>query len=170
MKLSDFVAHFLEKNKVRHVFGISGGASLHLIHSIAEHPKLSIICPLHEQAGAMAADGYSRVTRNLGVAIGTSGPGATNMITGICCSYYDSVPVLYISGQVSTFRFKGDIGVRQYGFQETDIVAMCKSITKYAVTITEPEQIKYELEKACHIARNGRPRLSRTRVLRRSTP
>ena len=124
MKLSDFVADFIAKAGVFDVFGITGGASLHLIHSVAEHPKLNIICPLHEQAGAMAADGYSRVTRNLGVAIGTSGPGATNMITGICCSYYDSVPVLYITGQVSTFRFKGDTGVRQYGFQETDIVSM----------------------------------------------
>ena len=89
MKLSDFVADFIAKAGVFDVFGITGGASLHLIHSVAEHPKLNIICPLHEQAGAMAADGYSRVTRNLGVAIGTSGPGATNMITGICCSYYD---------------------------------------------------------------------------------
>ena len=157
MKLSDFVADFIAKAGVFDVFGITGGASLHLIHSVAEHPKLNIICPLHEQAGAMAADGYSRVTRNLGVAIGTSGPGATNMITGICCSYYDSVPVLYITGQVSTFRFKGDTGVRQYGFQETDIVSMCKPVTKYAVTIIDPQKIRYELEKAYSIAKSGRP-------------
>jgi len=157
VKLSDFVAAFIAQTGVRDVFGITGGASLHLIHSVAEHSLLSIICPLHEQAAAMAADGYSRISRNIGVAIGTSGPGATNMVTGICCSYYDSVPTLYITGQVSTFRFKGNTGVRQYGFQETDIVSMCKTITKYAVTIKDPRQIKYELEKAYYIARSGRP-------------
>jgi acetolactate synthase-1/2/3 large subunit len=157
MKLSNFVADFLAKLGIGDVFGISGGASLHLLHSIDEHPNLNLICPLHEQSGAMAADGYSRITRNIGVAIATSGPGATNMITGICCSYYDSVPVLFITGQVATFRFKGDTGVRQYGFQETDIVSICNSITKYAVTIKDPNEIKYELEKAIYIARNGRP-------------
>lgn len=157
IKLSDFVANFIAKIGVKDVFGISGGASLHLIHSIAEHPKLNIYCPLHEQAGAMAADAYSRVTRNTGVAIGTSGPGATNMVTGICCSYFDSIPVIYITGQVATFRLKGDLGIRQYGFQETDIVSMCKSITKYAVTIKDPKKIRYELEKAYFISRNGRP-------------
>ena len=157
IKLSDFVADFIAKIGVKDVFGISGGASLHLIHSIAEHPQLSIVCPLHEQAGAMAADGYSRVTRNIGVAIGTSGPGATNMITGICCSYYDSIPTIYITGQVDTSRFKGNTGVRQYGFQETDIVSICKSITKYSVTIKDSKKIRYELEKAYYIAQSGRP-------------
>ena len=157
IKLSDFVADFIAKIGVKDVFGISGGASLHLIHSIAEHPQLSIVCPLHEQAGAMAADGYSRVTRNIGVAIATSGPGATNMITGICCSYYDSIPVIYITGQVATFRFKGNTGVRQYGFQETDIVSICKTITKYSVIIKDSKKIRYELEKAYYIAQSGRP-------------
>ena len=157
MKLSDYVASFLVEQGVKHVFAISGGASLHLIHSIVENSDIECVCPLHEQAGAMAADAYSRVTRNLGVAIGTSGPGGTNMVTGICGAYYDSVPVLYITGQVSTFRFKGDTGVRQYGFQETDIVSICATITKYAVTILDPKKIRFELEKATHIAKTGRP-------------
>ena len=157
IKLSDFVANVIATNGVKSVFGITGGSSLHLMHSIADHPDLNMICPLHEQAAAMAADGYSRVTRNLGVAIGTSGPGATNMITGICCSYYDSIPVLYISGQVSTLRLKLNTGVRQYGFQETDVVSICKTITKYAVTIKKASKIRYELEKAIHIAKSGRP-------------
>ncbi|MEW6329829.1 MAG: thiamine pyrophosphate-binding protein [Pseudomonadota bacterium] len=157
MKLSDYVADFIAHQGVRHVFAISGGASLHLIHSIANHPHIDYVCPLHEQAGAMAADAYSRITRNLGVAIGTSGPGGTNMVTGICGAYYDSVPVLYITGQVATFRFKGETGVRQYGFQETDIVSVCRPITKYAVTVINPKSIRYELEKACHIAKTGRP-------------
>lgn len=157
MKLSDYVADFLAQQGIRHVFAITGGASLHLIDSVANHPGIDYVCPHHEQAGAMAADGYARVTGNLGAAIATSGPGATNMITGICCSWYDSVPVLYIAGQVSTFRFKGTTGVRQMGFQETDIVDICRSITKYAVTVTDPKSIRYELEKAVWIAREGRP-------------
>jgi acetolactate synthase-1/2/3 large subunit len=157
MKLSDYIAKYLADQGVRHVFAISGGASLHLIHSIDDAPGIDFICPQHEQAGAMAADGYARVTRNLGAAIATSGPGATNMVTGICCAYYDSVPVIYITGQVSIFRSKGDTGVRQVGFQETDIVDVCKPITKYSVQITDPSKIKYELDKACYLARSGRP-------------
>src|SRR4051812_16997563 len=100
MKLSDYVAAFLAQQGVRHVFAISGGASLHLIHSLADAPGTSFVCPLHEQAGAMAADAYARVTNRLGAALGTSGPGATNLLTGVCCAYYDSVPVLFLTGQV----------------------------------------------------------------------
>lgn len=157
MKLSDYVVDFLARQGIRHVFAITGGASMHLIESLANHPDIDYICPHHEQAGAMAADGYARATGKLGAALATSGPGGTNMVTGICCSWYDSVPVLYITGQVSTFRFKGDTGVRQMGFQETDIVEMCRSITKYAVTVTDARSIRYELEKAVWLAQVGRP-------------
>lgn len=157
MKLSDYVADFLARQGIRHVFAVTGGASLHLIESVANHPDIDYICPHHEQAGAMAADGYARVTGKLGAAMATSGPGATNMITGICCAWYDSVPVLFITGQVSTFRFKGTTGVRQMGFQETDIVDICRPITKYAVTVIDPKYIRYELEKAAWVAREGRP-------------
>lgn len=157
MKLSDYVADFLARQGIRHVFAVSGGASLHLIHSLADHPDTGFVCPQHEQAGAMMADAYARVTGGLGAAVATSGPGATNMITGICCSYYDSVPVIYLTGQVATFRNKSDTGVRQLGFQETDMVGMCRPITKYAVLLERAEHIRYELEKAVHIARSGRP-------------
>lgn len=157
MKLSDYIADFLAKQGIRHVFAISGGASVHMIDSIAKHPGINYICPQHEQAGAMAADAYSRVTGNIGAAISTSGPGATNMITGVCCAYYDSVPVIYITGQVSTFRLKGDTGVRQMGFQETDTVEMFRPITKYAIRVDDPAKIRYEIEKACYLARSGRP-------------
>jgi acetolactate synthase-1/2/3 large subunit len=157
MKLSDYVATFLASQEVRHVFAVIGGASLHLIDSLAHTPGTSYICPQHEQAGAMAADSYARVTGNLGAAVATSGPGATNLMTGIACSYFDSVPVLYITGQVTTFRLKRNTGVRQMGFQETDVVDMCKPITKYAVMVEDPNKIRYELEKAAYIARSGRP-------------
>ncbi|HEV3007293.1 MAG TPA: thiamine pyrophosphate-binding protein [Pirellulales bacterium] len=157
MKLSDYVAAFVVRQGVRHVFAVSGGASLHLIHSVADTPGLTFVCPMHEQAGAMAADAYARVTENLGAAVATSGPGATNLLTGVCCAYYDSVPVLFITGQVSTFRSKGETGVRQIGFQETDTVEMFRPVTKYACRVDRPECMRYELEKACHLARSGRP-------------
>ncbi len=157
MKLSDVIAAYLAEQGIRHVFAISGGASLHLIHSIAEAAGTTYICPLHEQAGAFAADAYARVTGGLGCAVATSGPGATNLITGICSSFYDSVPVLYLTGQVATFRAKGDTGVRQIGFQETDTIDICRSITKYAVLVTDPYRVRYELQKAVAIARTGRP-------------
>lgn len=157
MKLSDVVAQFLAAEGIRHVFAISGGASLHLIHSIAETPGTTFVCPQHEQAGAMAADGYARVSGGLGCAVATSGPGATNLITGICSAYYDSVPVLYLTGQVATFRAKGDTGVRQMGFQETDTVDICRTITKSAVLVTDPYRVRYELQRAVSIAKTGRP-------------
>jgi len=157
MKLSDYVIRFLRDQGIRHIFAVSGGASVHLIQSIADTSGIDFICPQHEQAGAMAADAYSRVTRNLGAAISTSGPGATNMLTGVCCAYYDSIPCIYITGQVFSFRSKADSGVRQLGFQETDTVNIYRAITKYLVKINRPEQIRFELEKAVYLAKSGRP-------------
>lgn len=157
MKLSDYVAKFLSDIGINYVFAVSGGASIHLIHSVAETSGIEFVCPQHEQAGAMAADGYARVTGNIGAAIATSGPGATNLITGVCGAFYDSVPVIYVTGQVSTFRMKGDTGVRQIGFQETDCIDIFKSITNYAVTLDKPENIRFELEKAYYLANHGRP-------------
>lgn len=157
MKLSDYVASFLAAQGIRHVFVITGGAAAHLIDSVAKNPDIDYICTQHEQAAAMAADAYSRVTENLGVAIATSGPGATNLITGVCCAYYDSIPIICITGQVATFRSRKDTGVRQLGFQEADTVNIFKPFTKYAVQLDDPKRIRYELEKATHIAKSGRP-------------
>lgn len=156
MKLSDYVANFLAEQKIRHAFVITGGAAAHMIDSIAKHPKIDYICTQHEQAAAMAADAYSRLTENLGAAVVTSGPGATNLLTGVCCAYYDSVPVIYLTGQVATFRLKKDSGVRQLGFQETGTVDVYNSVTKYAVLVDDPKRIRYELEKAAYIAKTGR--------------
>lgn len=157
MKLSDYVIQFITELGVKPVFLISGGAAVHLVDSISKNPNISYVCNNHEQACAMAADGYSRVSRNIGVAISTSGPGATNMLTGVAGAYYDSIPVLYITGQVTTFRLKGDSGVRQVGFQETSTVDMYKPVTKYATMIKNAKDIKYELQKAVWIANSGRP-------------
>lgn len=157
MKCSDYIALRLADFGIQHVFAVSGGASLHLIHSLDHIDGTTFVCPQHEQAGAMAADGYARVTGRMGAALGTSGPGATNLITGICCSYYDSVPVIYLTGQVATFRMTGDTGVRQIGFQETPILELCGPITNYATQIRDPTRVRYELEKAVHLATHGRP-------------
>lgn len=157
MKVSDIVAKTLREHGFRHVFAISGGASLHLIHSIAETPGLEIVCPQHEQAGAMAADAYSRLTSGRGCAVATSGPGATNLITGIASAYYDSVPALFLTGNVARFRDKGDTGVRQMGFQETEFVEMCRSITNYAVKISDARSVRRVLLEALYCSKKGRP-------------
>ena len=142
MKLSDYVTSFLVEQGVRHVFLITGGAAVHLVDSIARNPHIDYICTQHEQAAAMAAEAYSRVTQNLGVALATSGPGGTNLVTGVCCAYFDSIPPLFITGQVPRSQLKRDYLVRQLGFQEPDVVSMFKSITKSAVVVDNPGKIK----------------------------
>ncbi len=156
MKVSDYIADFLAKKKVKYVFAVTGGASLHLIHSAKKNKKIQAIFPVHEQTCAMSADAYARISKNIGAAFATSGPGATNLATGICGAYFDSVPVLYITGQVSTQRSKDSTGVRQIGFQETDCVDMYKSVTKYAHKIKNAKEIRYQLEKAYHLSMSGR--------------
>lgn len=157
MKLSDYLASFLAQNGISHVFQIIGGASVHMVHSIHVTLGIDYVCVQHEQAGAMAAEAYSRMTKNLGCAMATSGPGMTNLITGIGCAYFDSTPVLYITGQVNTYESKQGRTVRQVGFQETDIVEMIKPLTKLAVQVTDPKDIGYYLEKAIYVAKSGRP-------------
>lgn len=157
MKLSDYLASFLVRAGIKHVFQIVGGASIHMVHSIADTPGIDYICVQHEQAGAMAAEAYSRIKKNLGCAMATSGPGMTNLITGIGCAYFDSTPVIYITGQVNLDESRQGRKVRQIGFQETDIVEMVTPITKFAVRITDPNDIRYYLEKALFIAKSGRP-------------
>jgi len=155
VKLSDAVAEFLAQH-VQVAFVVNGGACLHLIHSIAEAQGIDYICPHHEQAAGFAADAYARLT-GFGCAIATSGPGATNLITAIAASYYDSIPVLYITGQVTTGRMTGGSGVRQMGFQETPIVDMVRPVTKFAETVMQPGSIIEILRSAVTIARMARP-------------
>ncbi|PTY02880.1 acetolactate synthase [Opitutaceae bacterium EW11] len=157
MKLTDYLADFLAKRGVTHAFGMSGGAAVHMFDSIDRHPAMKIVATTHEQCAAMAADGYARATGKLGVAVSTSGPGATNLLTGTCCSYYDSVPTLMLTGQVATHRLKGDCQVRQVGFQETDVVSIFSSVTKYAVQIRDASSFRYHLERAYWTAMEGRP-------------
>ncbi|MCL4418387.1 MAG: thiamine pyrophosphate-binding protein, partial [Actinobacteria bacterium] len=157
MKLSDYLAEFLTEQGVHHVFEVIGGAAVHMVQSIAEAKGIDYICSQHEQGGAMAAEAYSRMTKNLGVAMATSGPGMTNLMTGIACAYFDSIPAVYITGQVNRNESKQGRKARQIGFQETDIVDMVQTITKFAVKVDDPEDIRYLLEKAVYIAKSGRP-------------
>jgi acetolactate synthase-1/2/3 large subunit len=157
MKVAEYIARYLASRNVDHAFVVSGGACLHLIHAIAQTDGIQYYCNLHEQASAMAADGFARVQNRPAAVVATSGPGATNLLTGVASAYYDSVPMIVITGQVATFRSKGDSGVRQIGFQETDTVEIFRPVTKHAVKITSPSQVRYELERALAIALSGRP-------------
>jgi acetolactate synthase-1/2/3 large subunit len=157
MKLSDFVSAFITKQGVKHVFLLPGGGNMHLVDSVGKQPGLSVVACLHEQAAAIAADGYAQASNGLGVALVTTGPGGTNAITGVTGSWIESVPVMIISGQVKRPDLKPNPQMRMLGFQEIDIVTIVKSITKYAVTITDPDSIRYHLEKAAYLAKNGRP-------------
>ena len=156
IKVSDIVIDFLASKNIDTVFGVSGGASLHLLDSVDKHPSLDLICNHHEQHSAMSADAYARATGKFGAVVATSGPGATNLITGIACSFYDSVPLLCLTGQVSTFRQVGETNTRQIGFQETPIVDMLKPITKFSKQLSNPEEIYSILEDAFLMMMDGR--------------
>lgn len=157
MKLSDYLIQFIAEQGVKHVFMLPGGGAMHMVDSVGRNRDIEYICNQHEQASAIAAEAYARVTNNLGVALVTTGPGGTNAITGLSAAWLDSTPCLFISGQVKTSDMKKDSGVRQLGVQETDIVALVKPITKYAVTVTDPLSIRYHMEKALYLAKSGRP-------------
>jgi len=157
MKLSDYIAQFLAEQGIGHVFVITGGCIVHTIDSLAKRDDIKYIPVQHEQAGAMAADAYARVTGGMGAALATSGPGATNLLTGVCCAYYDSIPTIFITGQVPSGQLKRASKSRQIGFQETDVVSIFSTVTKYAVLVDDPKRIRYELEKAVYLARSGRP-------------
>jgi acetolactate synthase-1/2/3 large subunit len=157
MKLSDYVMKFIAELGVGHVFYLPGGGAMHLVDSLGKITGMEIVCCLHEQAVAVAAQSYAMHTNNLGVGIVTTGPGGTNAITGVSAAWIDSVPCLFVSGQVKRSDIMKDKGIRQLGIQEVDIVSLVQSITKYAVTVMEPASIRYHLEKALYLAKNGRP-------------
>lgn len=156
IKLSDFVIKFLKDKGVKTFFTVSGGASLHLINSVKKNNNLRYVCNHHEQAAACAADGYARTRNDIGCVIATSGPGATNLITGIASSFFDSIPVIYLTGQTSSKRSLKNSNARQIGFQETKIVDIVKPITKFSVKVEDPYLIKYYLEKAYQISLTDR--------------
>lgn len=161
MYLSDYVLNFLASKNIKNVFLITGGAISFMVDSFTRVKKLNYTCAAHEQAAAMMADAYSRLGPNLSCTMVTSGPGATNLLTGIACSWFDSIPAIHITGQVNSYEKqgaqKGTKNTRQVGFQETDIVSITKPITKFSYQLKNPNEIKYVLEKACYLAQSGRP-------------
>lgn len=157
MKVSDFIAEFLDKKGVKSVFELSGGMITHILDSLNQKTSINIITMHHEQAAAFAAEGYARVTGLPGIALATSGPGATNLLTGIGSCYFDSTPAIFITGQVNRHELKVDKEIRQLGFQETDIVAMATPVTKACFQIIDPDTISTIFERAFKIALEGRP-------------
>lgn len=160
MKLSDYVVRFFEKQKLTDMFMVSGGGCMHLVNSFGKSDKIKYWCTQHEQAAAMAAEGYAKMKNDICVVLTTSGPGATNTITGVLDCYQDSIPVIFISGQAKRKQTVYNSGIetlRQFGVQEANIVPIVQSITKYAIEIDEPKKIKYYLEKAVYEAKSGRP-------------
>ncbi len=156
IKLSDYVFKFLVGKGVKHVFMLPGGGAMHLDDSLGRCRELEYTCFLHEQALAIAAEAYGQYTNTPGVGLVTSGPGATNAVTGVAAAYIDSTPAFFISGQAKRPDLMKGTGVRQMGSQEVDIVSMVSCVTKYAVTVLEPEDIRYHLEQAWHLATSGR--------------
>ena len=156
MKVSDYIIRRLEEHGVRDVFLLSGGGMMHLLDSVFRSEIIHTYCNLHEQASAICAGAYAQATGSLGVCMVTSGPGATNAVTGAVNAWIDSEPVLVVSGQAKTSDLVGDRGVRQCGSQEVNIVAMMQPVTKYAVSIQNKTMVKYHLDKAIYLATHGR--------------
>jgi acetolactate synthase-1/2/3 large subunit len=160
IKLSDYIISFLEEKGIKHIFMLPGGGAMHLVDSVGKSQNLSYVCCRHEQAIAIAAEGYYRASGRLAAVVVTTGPGGTNTLTGVIGQWLDSIPCIYISGQLKRAHVISaypELGLRQLGDQEINIVDIVKPVTKYAETVQKAEKIKYHLEKALYLATHGRP-------------
>ena len=159
IKVSDYVSQFLVDNGITHAFTVTGGGAMHLNDSLGHQKGLTCVYNHHEQACAIAAEGYARIHNKIAALCVTTGPGGTNAMTGVVGGYLDSIPMLVISGQVrfdTTARSTG-LNIRAMGDQEFDVTKSAKAMTKYAEMVTDPNKIRYCLEKALYIATTGRP-------------
>lgn len=156
MKVSDYIIQRIEEMGINHMFMLPGGGAMHLNDSLGKSKKIQYVVCLHEQACAIAAEAYARVTNKPGLLMVTTGPGGTNAITGVAAAYIESTPMIVLSGQVKIADQINQQGIRQQGMQEVDIVSMVKPITKYAVMVRDPKQIRYHLDRAIYEAVNGR--------------
>ena len=160
IRVADYIAQYIIDIGISDVFLVSGGGMMHLLDGLECNKDMNFICAHNEAAAAVMAEGYSRISTNIGVIFVTTGPGATNAVTGVVDAWVDSIPVLVISGQSKrsqNVQNSGIEGLRSLGGQEVDILPIVKSFTKYSVMINDPEKIRYHLEKAVHMAKNGRP-------------
>lgn len=157
MRVCDYLASFLAEKRIPVAYEVVGGMIVQLLDSIALKGQTKLISMHHEQAAAFAADGFGRATGLPGVAFATSGPGATNLLTGIGSCYFDGTPAIFITGQVNTHEQRGDRAVRQLGFQETDIVSMAQPVTKASFRVINADEVPSVLETAFQLATSGRP-------------
>ena len=157
MKVSDLVFEYISNLGVKHVFYLPGGGAMHLDDSLGHNKNLTPICMLHEQPCSIAAEAYARISGGFGVCVVTSGPGATNTVTGLAGAWLDATPVIFISGQAKRADLVGGQKIRQFGIQEVNVVELVKSVTKYAAQVKEPNDILYELDKAVALAKEGKP-------------
>lgn len=160
IKVSDLILKFFEEKGVEHVFLLSGGMMMHLLDSVSKSEKIKYVCNHHEQACSIAAEAYARVKNSIGVCYTTSGPGATNTVTGIAGAWLDSSPVMFLTGQsrtTLTSRGSGIENLRMFGNFEIDIAEIVRPITKYSYFLDDPKKVLYHLEKAFYLATNGRP-------------
>jgi len=157
MKVADYIIKYLADYGIDDMFIVYGSANGDMVDSFVRTDNTRYIAVMHEQGGGFAAEGWTKVKGIPSVSMATSGPGGMNFVTPIGNFFYDSVPGLFITGQINSQFMRPDESIRQIGFQETDIVSICKPITKYAKMIEKPEDVKYEIEKALHMATEGRP-------------
>lgn len=160
MRVADYIAQQVHAAGARTAFMVSGGMMMHLIDAVGRVPGIRYYCNHHEQACAMAADGFARESGRLGLCLATSGPGATNIVTGLAGAWQDSIPVMFLTGQnkvCETIRGTKRFGLRQAGFLEIDILPIVESITKYAAFLADPNGVRYHVEKALYLALAGRP-------------
>lgn len=159
MRVADYIAQRLAREGLTHVFMVTGGGAMHLNDAFGRHPDLACICLHHEQACAIAADGYARLGGRPAILNVTTGPGGINALNGVFGAYTDSLPMVVISGQVRRETIAGNFSptLRQLGDQEVDIVRMASGVTKYAVTVQDASRVRFEIEKALHLAVTGRP-------------
>lgn len=156
MRVSDYILQRLAREGIDTAFCVYGGAISELMDAFTRQDKISYVCPMHEQASSFMAEGYAKVKGVPGLAIGTSGPGGHNMVTGIANCYYESTPCIFITGQVNSQFIRPNETIRQLGFQETPIVDIVKPITKYAKLIMHISEVEAVFEKAIYVATTGR--------------
>jgi len=159
MRLADYVMEFLADHGVTHAFLVTGGGAMHLNDAVGRETRFTWVCNHHEQACAMAAESYARLSNRIALVNVTTGPGGINALNGVYGAFVDSIPMFVVSGQVKCETIAGNTGLplRQLGDQEVDIAAMARTVTKYVFCVQDPASIRYHLEKAFYLATSGRP-------------
>ena len=157
VKLSDYVAKYLLDNNLKNIYSVTGVGSMHFNDSIGTKRGLTVVYTHHEQAASMAAEGTARITGRPGVVNVSTGPGGTNALTGVAGAWVDSIPMLVLSGQIMRKDRGPKHKLRQMGVQEINTVSVAKNLTKYTVTVEDPNTIKYHLDKALYLSMSGKP-------------